>query len=77
MILNIHKMLFSLITLDFFSRANAKLISMEDFETGATGWSNNLTTDGGATLTTFLGRFPGNTGAQENFKTYFFPEITI
>ncbi|MBB6521888.1 cadherin repeat domain-containing protein [Pseudoteredinibacter isoporae] len=31
----------------------------EDFESGTTGWSNNNTTDGGASLSNFLGRFSG------------------
>ena len=50
--------------------ANAAVITDENFESGATGWHNNLTTDGGDPFTTFLGRFPGQTGTQENFKTY-------
>ncbi len=33
------------------------LIAFEDFETGAVGWTSNTTTDGGAALTQFLGRF--------------------
>ncbi len=50
--------------------ANAVIITQEDFETGATGWSDNLTTDGGTTFTRFLGRFNGAGGVQQNSKTY-------
>jgi T1SS-143 domain-containing protein len=32
----------------------------ENFEDGATGWTNNATTDGGPELTNFLGRFAGS-----------------
>lgn len=52
--------------------ALAATITSEDFETGASGWNVNTTTDGGATFTTFLGRFPGGGGArsQDVFKTF-------
>lgn len=43
------------------------LITSEDFETGATGWSNNTTTNGGSTFTNFLGRFSNTQSAS---KTY-------
>jgi hypothetical protein len=45
-------------------------ISTETFESGATGWTNTTTTDGGANFTTFLGRFAGTGGAQGVSKTY-------
>jgi hypothetical protein len=32
-------------------------IYSEDFENGASGWSSNAVTNGGASLTNFLGRF--------------------
>ncbi|WP_315981327.1 cadherin repeat domain-containing protein [Aliamphritea spongicola] len=40
---------------------------IETFESGAEGWTNNTTTDGGEHLSTFLGRF-GNGGSVE--KTF-------
>ncbi|MBO6919903.1 MAG: cadherin domain-containing protein, partial [Rhizobiaceae bacterium] len=43
----------------------------EDFEGGASGWSNNTTTDGG-TFSEFLGRFgaeDGSEGAEKTFST--------
>ena len=46
------------------------LITSEDFEAGATGWSNNTTTNGGSTFTRFLGRFGGTGGTQSVYKTY-------
>jgi len=46
----------------------------EDFEKGASGWSSNAVTNGGASLTNFLGRFndvAGNApGSQSVFKTF-------
>lgn len=48
----------------------AALITSEDFEGGATGWSNNATTAGGGDFSTFLGRFGGSGGDQRVFKNY-------
>jgi choice-of-anchor C domain-containing protein len=49
-------------------------IYSEDFEKGASGWSSNAVTNGGASLTNFLGRFSevaGNDrGSQSVFKTF-------
>jgi len=54
-----------------FSTANAAVVSMENFESGtASGWSNNLVTNGGATFTSFLGQFGGTGGNQTIFKDY-------
>ncbi len=51
--------------------AHSAVITNEDFEGGATGWSNNTTTIGGSPFTTFLGRFAGSsTGAQMTSKSY-------
>ncbi len=46
------------------------LVSSENFEGGATGWSNNTTTAGGTYLTQFLGRHSMEGGAQNVHKTY-------
>lgn len=44
-------------------------VSSEDFEAGATGWSNNATTTASG-FSRFLGRFSGTGGAQSVYKTY-------
>lgn len=51
---------------------SAAVIADEDFEGGATGWSDNTTTIGNATVggNEFLGRFGGSGGAQDVFKTF-------
>lgn len=46
------------------------LISSEDFQAGATGWSDNTTEVGGTYLTRFLGRHAQEGGAQNTYKTY-------
>ena len=46
------------------------LVSSENFESGATGWSDNTTTNGGSILTNFLGRHSQEAGAQLTSKTY-------
>lgn len=46
------------------------VVSSENFESGATGWSDNTTTSGGSILTTYLGRHSQEAGAQNTFKTY-------
>ena len=46
----------------------------EDFEGGATGWSNNTTTDGGNSFSEFLGRFGNEGGLQATEKTFSTPE---
>lgn len=46
------------------------LVSSEDFESGATGWSDNTTTYGGTYYTTHLGRFSQDGGTQNVYKTY-------
>jgi len=42
----------------------------EDFEGGATGWSDNVTTNLGGELTEFLGRFGGTDGKEGVSKTF-------
>ena len=42
----------------------------EDFEGGATGWSDNITTNLGGELTEFLGRFGGTDGKEGVSKTF-------
>jgi len=53
-------------------KAEAVVIANENFEGGATGWSDNTTTIGNAALgnVEFLGRFGGTGGAQTIFKTF-------
>ena len=46
------------------------LISFEDFETSASGWTNNTTTIGNESFTTFLGRFGGTGGNEAVSKTF-------
>lgn len=47
------------------------LVSSEDFQSGATGWSDNTTETGGGTyLTRYLGRHSQEAGAQNTYKTY-------
>ncbi|MHC4993606.1 MAG: PPC domain-containing protein, partial [Planctomycetota bacterium] len=46
------------------------LVASEDFEGGATGWTDNTTTVGNAVFTEFLGRFAGTGGAQALSKTF-------
>jgi len=50
--------------------ANAILVSVEDFEGGASGWSVNFTTVGTPAFSEFLGAFPGTGGAQAVSKTF-------
>lgn len=49
-------------------------IYSEDFEKGASGWSSNAVTNGGASMTNFLGRFNEvagtDRGSQTVFKTF-------
>ncbi len=45
-------------------------VSSENFEGGATGWSDNTTTAGGPILTEFLGRHALEGGSQDTYKTY-------
>ena len=47
---------------------NASVITSEDFESGATGWTNTTTTNAGSPFTSFLGRMDGN--GIDNSKTY-------
>lgn len=56
-------------TLVFSNGASAAPITFEDFEGGASGWTDNTTTVGSASFTEFLGRFTGGIG-QQNSKTY-------
>lgn len=54
---------------------NATLVAQETFEGGATGWSDNTTTDSGnSELTEFLGRFGGSDGEQIVSKEFDLPE---
>ena len=46
------------------------LVSSENFESGATGWSNNTTSSGGAAFTNHLGGFSLDGGVQTVYKTY-------
>lgn len=46
------------------------LISSEDFQTNATGWSDTTRETSNPYLTTFLGRHSQEAGAQNTFKTY-------
>ena len=46
------------------------LVSSEDFEAGATGWSINTTETSTPYFTRFLGRRAQEAGAQNTFKTY-------
>lgn len=49
----------------------ATIVSSEDFEGGATGWSDNTTTlDPSGYLTNFLGRHSMEAGAQNTYKAY-------
>ena len=63
------------LTIFTMTPARAVTITNEDFEGGATGWSNNTTTLGTtgpeiANFTEFLGRHGGTGGAQTVFKTF-------
>ncbi len=42
------------------SRPTTVVVARETFESGAAGWTNNTTTNGGAAFSTFLGRFGGS-----------------
>ena len=56
-----------------FGSASAALVANENFEAGASGWTNNLTENGGPNFSTFLGRFGNETfgnGGQVNQKTF-------
>ncbi len=46
------------------------LVSSENFESGATGWSDNTTETGNAYLTRYLGRHSMEGGLQNTYKTY-------
>ena len=46
----------------------------ENFENGATGWTDNTTTSGGSFFTNFLGRFSGSGGAESISKTFELPD---
>ncbi len=48
----------------------ATIITNENFELGAVGWSNNTTVDGGSNFSKFLGQFSATGGAQTIYKTY-------
>jgi len=50
--------------------ANAILVSAENFEGGASGWSNNTTTVGSPAFTEFLGIFSDTSGSPDLFKVY-------
>ncbi len=54
----------------FSATSHAVVITSEDFEGGALGWSQNTSTTGNSTFTRFLGRFGGTGGAETVFKTY-------
>ncbi|RXJ82829.1 hypothetical protein, partial [Arcobacter cloacae] len=55
-----------------FELVEQKVLSIEDFENGASGWSKAQTMDGGADTSTFLGRFGGSSGKEDVSKTYDF-----
>ncbi|MEO0773115.1 MAG: Hint domain-containing protein [Pseudomonadota bacterium] len=46
------------------------VVTSETFEGGATGWTDNTTTDGGANFTEFLGRFGDSNGTEATSKTF-------
>ena len=46
------------------------LVSSEDFQSGATGWSDNTTETSNPFLTRFLGRHSNEAGLQNTYKTY-------
>lgn len=46
------------------------LVSSEDFQAGATGWSDNTTETMNPYLTRFLGRHSSDGGSQDTYKTY-------
>ena len=49
----------------------SRTIVLEDFESGATGWSDNTTSAGGAGLDgSYLGNFGGTNGEQAVYKTF-------
>ncbi len=53
--------------------ANTTIVASENFEGGATGWSNNTTTAGGQYFTEFLGRFVNDVASstdQDISKTF-------
>ena len=45
-------------------------VASENFESGASGWSNTQTTAGGATLTNYLGGWGNELGATQVFKDF-------
>ncbi|MEP3440976.1 MAG: Hint domain-containing protein [Sulfitobacter sp.] len=50
--------------------AEPVVVTTEDFEGGATGWSDNATTDGGANFSEFLGRLGNSDGTEGISKTF-------
>ncbi|MEO1500401.1 MAG: Hint domain-containing protein [Pseudomonadota bacterium] len=50
--------------------ADPIVVTTEDFEGGATGWTDNTTTDGGPNLSEFLGRFGDSNGTEDVSKTF-------
>ena len=62
------------IAVDDSSIQNGAILSVEDFENGATGWSNNLVTETNTNATDFLGRFAASNGNEAVSKTYSFGE---
>ncbi|MEL7211066.1 MAG: Hint domain-containing protein [Pseudomonadota bacterium] len=50
--------------------ADPVIVTTENFEGGVTGWTNNTTTDGGANLSEFLGRFGDSNGSEATSKTF-------
>ncbi len=63
-------MLTGLFILNATNMVNAAQITNEDFEGGASGWSDNTTTDGGSPFTEFLGRHGGTGGSQVLYKDF-------
>ena len=60
------------------ARATVVEVASEDFESGASGWTNNVTADSGhPQFTKFLGRFGNTGGVQAVWKTYALPSSTV
>lgn len=64
------------VTVTVESVPDSVIIANETFESGAVGWSNNTTTDGGAAFSRFLGRFGGSSGPATQ-KTFNVPDGTV
>ncbi|MEJ6394387.1 Hint domain-containing protein [Gymnodinialimonas sp. 2305UL16-5] len=50
--------------------ADPVIVTRDNFEGGASGWTDTTTTDGGANFSEFLGRFGDTNGAEATSKTF-------